>query len=39
MANDRTILITGVTRHQGGAVAKALQCPEVTGYAYLSRVL
>src|SRR6185436_17801965 len=25
MANDRTILITGVTGHQGGAVAKALQ--------------
>ena len=25
MANDRTILITGVTGHQGGAVARALQ--------------
>src|SRR3982074_1260947 len=25
MANDRTILITGVTGHQGGAVAQALQ--------------
>src|SRR5450432_1354226 len=25
MASDRTILITGVTGHQGGAVAKALQ--------------
>src|SRR5258705_1068773 len=25
MANDRTILVTGVTGHQGGAVARALQ--------------
>jgi nucleoside-diphosphate-sugar epimerase len=25
MATDRTILITGVTGHQGGAVARALQ--------------
>jgi len=25
MANDRTILITGITGHQGGAVARALQ--------------
>ena len=25
MANDRTILITGVTGNQGGAVAQALQ--------------
>ena len=25
MANDRTILITGVTGQQGGAVARALQ--------------
>jgi len=25
MASDRTILITGVTGHQGGAVAQALQ--------------
>ena len=25
MTNDRTILITGVTGHQGGAVAQALQ--------------
>jgi uncharacterized protein YbjT (DUF2867 family) len=25
MTNDRTVLITGVTGHQGGAVARALQ--------------
>jgi uncharacterized protein YbjT (DUF2867 family) len=25
MTNDRTILITGVTGHQGGAVAQALR--------------
>jgi|ERR1043166_299098 uncharacterized protein YbjT (DUF2867 family) len=28
MANDRTILITGVTGHQGGAIARALQGSE-----------